>query len=100
MKNISVREIYELYNEKQTSELDFVNLQGWIKTNRDNGSIGFIDFNDGTYFKNIQLVYDNNGSIDYEKVAKYSNGSAIGVAGKFVLTPNSKQPFEIVVKDI
>ncbi len=100
MKNISVREIYELYNEKQTSELDFVNLQGWIKTNRDNGSIGFIDFNDGTYFKNIQLVYDNNGSIDYEKVAKYSNGSAIGVAGKFVLTPNSKQPFEIVVEDI
>ena len=91
---------FELYDiitggdEEELLELDEVTLQGWIKTNRDNGSIGFIEFNDGTYFKNIQLVY-NKDSDDYETLSKLKTGSAITVSGKVVFTPGNKQPFEI-----
>ena len=51
---------FELYDvvisgdETEKAEFQEVELEGWVKTNRDNGSIGFIEFNDGTYFKNVQ----------------------------------------------
>ena len=57
---MTVRESYELINEGNPIEIDgieYVQLQGWVRTNRNNGSIGFIELNDGTYFRNIQLVY-------------------------------------------
>ena len=67
----TVRELYESYNYGDYLVLDLIDeieLEGWIKTNRDNGSIGFIEFNDGTYFKNLQLVYDKSLS-NYEEVS-------------------------------
>ena len=98
----TIRELYEAVNYGDTlmlDSIDQVELEGWIRTNRDNGSIGFIELNDGTYFKNIQLVYSNELS-NHEEVAHYISGTAINVKGKFVLTPNGKQPFEIQVESI
>ena len=83
-------------DEEELLNLNEVTLQGWVKTNRDNGSIGFIEFNDGTYFKNVQLVYDKD-SRDYDVLSKLKTGSAITVTGKVVFTPKNKQPFEISV---
>ena len=57
----TVRELFEAYKYGDQLLLDSISeieLEGWVKTNRDNGSIGFIEFNDGTYFKNLKLVYD------------------------------------------
>ena len=57
----TVRELYETcyYGDQiQQDSLDEIGLEGWIRTNRNNGSIGFIELNDGTYFKNAQIVYD------------------------------------------
>lgn len=71
-----------------------VELEGWVRTNRSNGQIGFIEFNDGTYFKNVQLVYLKESS-SYELASSYRNGCAIKVVGKVKLTPENKQPFEI-----
>ena len=71
-------------------------LQGWVRTNRANGQIGFIEFNDGTYFKNVQLVYFKDNK-DYDVLAEYRNGCAIEVVGKVKLTPENKQPFELEV---
>ena len=98
----TVRELYEAVNfsdQQMLDSIDEVELEGWIKTNRDNGSIGFIELNDGTYFKNLQLVYDKNLS-NYDEVAHLLTGSAIDVKGKFVLTPDGKQPFEVHVTEI
>ncbi len=98
----TIRELYEAVNYGDQMMLDQINeieLEGWIKTNRDNGSIGFIELNDGTYFKNAQLVY-NNELANHDAVSHYLSGSAIDVKGKFVLTPNGKQPFEIQVTSI
>ena len=95
----TVRELYEAVNygdQLMKDSINEVELEGWIKTNRDNGSIGFIELNDGTYFKNAQLVY-NNDLVNHDEVAHFLSGAAVDVKGKFVLTPEGKQPFEIQV---
>ena len=74
-------------------------LEGWVRTNRDSGSIGFIALNDGTCFKNIQVVY-NADIKDHEKVSHLLTGAAIGVKGNIVLTPEMKQPFELRASEI
>ncbi len=95
---------FELYDvvisgeEEEKAEFQVVELEGWVKTNRDNGSIGFIEFNDGTYFKNVQLVYNNNSN-NYDVLTSLRTGAAIRVVGKVVYTPENKQPFEIQVTD-
>ncbi len=99
---MTVRECYELVQEGTTIEKDqieYVQLQGWIRTNRNNGSIGFIELNDGTYFRNCQLVYTSSLP-NQDEVSKYLVGTAITVTGKFKLTPENKQPFEVEVTEV
>ncbi len=74
-------------------------LEGWVKTNRDSGSIGFISLNDGTCFKNVQIVYDDKIA-NHDKISHLLTGASIGVKGKIVLTPEMKQPFEIRASEI
>ncbi len=99
---MTIRELYEMVAEGNSVELDqieYVQLQGWVRTNRSNGSIGFIEFNDGTYFRNCQLVY-NSDSKDFMMIEKYLTGTALTVTGKFILTPDNKQPFELQLKEV
>ncbi len=99
---MTVREAYDLTLSATKLELDqveYVQLQGWIRTNRDNGSIGFIELNDGTYFKNAQIVYSNKLE-QYQDVSHYLTGTAITVTGKFKFTPENKQPFEIEATEV
>ena len=98
----TIRELYEMVlsgEEFESETLEYVELEGWIRTNRDNGKIGFIALNDGTYFKNCQVVYTDELE-DYDQMKKLSTGSAVKVLGKFVLTPEAKQPFDIIAKEI
>ena len=102
---VTVDDLYLLIRNPEDEELkkildslDEVFVEGWIRTNRDNGSIGFIALNDGTCFKNVQLVYDEN-TLNYKELAHLNTGASISVIGNFVLTPNAKQPFEIHVKE-
>ena len=96
---------FELYDvvvfgsDEFASLSEGVELEGWVRTNRDNGSIGFIEFNDGTFFKNVQLVYLKENA-DYELLSSLRTGAAIKVIGKVELTPENKQPFEIRVEKI
>ncbi len=85
-------------NQEEKNATKMVELEGWVKTNRDNGSIGFIEFNDGTCFKSVQLVY-NKESNGYDVLTSLRTGCAIRVVGEVVLTPENKQPFEIHVTD-
>jgi len=96
------RELYEMSisgSQMELDQLEYVSVEGWVRTNRDNGSIGFIELNDGTYFKNIQIVYTPNLT-NHDEVSKLLTGSSINVIGKFVLTPDNKQPFEIQATSI
>ena len=96
VKTTNVKLFEALANNEQLPEAVF--LEGWVKTNRDNGSIGFVEFNDGTYFSNVQLVY-NKECQDYAVLTALRTGAAIGVKGIVKLTPEMRQPFEIEVKE-
>lgn len=100
---MSIREIYELVHEgtqMEKDQVDYVQLQGWIRTNRSGKNVSFIALNDGTYFQNAQVVYSSDVLSNYEEVSKYLTGTAIGVVGKIVFTPEAKQPFEIQATEI
>ena len=95
------RELYEMVlsgSHVEVDSVEFVQLQGWVRTNRCNGKLGFIELNDGSYFRNVQLVY-REGVKGFEEISHYSTGSAITVVGKLKLTPEGKQPFEIEVSE-
>lgn len=99
---MTVRELYEIVqdgNPMEVDGLDYVQIQGWVRTNRSNNNVGFIELNDGTYFRNCQCVYPNT-LINYADTTKYLTGTALTITGKFVLTPQNKQPFEIEVKEV
>ena len=71
-----------------------VKVSGWIKTLRDSKTFGFIEINDGTEFKNVQIVFEQ--SLDnFDEVKKLNVGSAIAVTGTLIESPGAKQDFEI-----
>lgn len=78
----------ELSMDYKKFEDEMVTLKGWIRTNRSNKNIGFIELNDGTQFKNIQLVYDRDLE-NFIEVEKFSIASAISVTGTVVVTPSA-----------
>lgn len=76
-----------------------VELQGWVRTNRNSKAVGFIELNDGSQFNNVQVVYSKDME-GFDEASRITLGSAIGVKGKVAVTPNSKQPFEIQADSI
>jgi len=99
-KAISIRSLYETFSkdEKLIKEGP-ITVEGWIRTNRDNGSVGFIELHDGTCFKSLQVVYSPDLK-DFEKISHYNTGASIEAKGDIVLTPGMKQPFEVHAKEI
>ena len=77
-----------------------VKVSGWIRTLRASNAFGFIEVNDGSFFKNIQVVFDSEKISNYKEIAKLPISSSISVIGTLVETPDSKQPFEIQAEEI
>lgn len=73
---------------------------GWAKTIRDSKVFGFIELNDGSCFKSLQVVFEQGQIDNFEEIAKLNVGSALIVKGKVVLTPQNKQPLEIKATEI
>ena len=96
MEKITVK---KLYNETNDYANKTITIEGWVRTIRDSKNFGFIELNDGTFFKNIQIVFDHSLS-NFDEVKKITISSAIKVTGEFVLTDNAKQPFEIHASEI
>jgi asparaginyl-tRNA synthetase len=71
-----------------------VQLSGWIRTVRDSKTFGFIELNDGSFFKGVQIVFDEQLE-NFKEITKLPISSSILVEGDFILTPQAKQPFEI-----
>ncbi len=92
-----VKNIYadsEKYSEKT------VTLGGWVRNIRDSKQFGFIDLNDGSCFKCVQVVFERDIISNYDEISKLNVGSAVVVTGRVALTPNMKQPFEIKAEKI
>lgn len=96
MKKIDIKQLFNNTNDYADKE---VTLEGWVKSLRDSKNFGFIELNDGTFFKNVQIVFSNDLP-NFDEICKVTLSSSIKVIGKFILTPEAKQPFEIHATEI
>ncbi len=97
MKDIQLRELHR--NATSYADKEVV-VRGWVRTNRSSNKFGFIELNDGTFFKSVQVVYEADKISNFEEVAKAPIASAWLVRGTLVLTPEAKQPFEIKAEEV
>ncbi len=91
--------VKDLYKDTESYADTTIKVSGWVRTIRDSKNFGFIELNDGTFFKNVQIVFDTELH-NFETIKKLSISSSIIVTGKVVKTDNAKQPFEIKAQDI
>ena len=91
MEKLVIKDLYKNTNEYKDKE---ITLEGWVRTIRDSKTFGFIELNDGSFFKNVQIVFSDKLD-NFAEIAKLSISSSIKVTGTFVITENAKQPFEI-----
>ncbi len=97
LKRICVKEIYqnpELFGGKE------ITVAGWARTIRDSKAFGFIELNDGSFFKSVQIVFERAKVGNYDDIAKQNVGASLIVKGTVILTPDAKQPFEINATEI
>lgn len=92
--------VRDLYRNKEDYIGKTISVGGWVRSNRDSKTFGFIVINDGTFFETLQIVYSNDKINNFSEIAKLNVGSAIIVKGQLVETPQAKQPFEIQAEEI
>ncbi len=92
MERQLIREIYQ--NSASFADAT-VTVGGWVRNLRDSKAFGFIDLNDGSYFKSVQVVFEREKIENYELIAAQNVGAALVVTGILTLTPEAKQPFEL-----
>ena len=91
--------VKELYKNTKDYDGQVVTVSGWVRTTRVSKSFGFIELNDGGFFKNAQIVFEDTLE-NFSEVSKYQIATALTVTGKLVHTPDAKQPFEIKASEI
>ena len=96
MENILIKDLYRNTSDYIEKEIQ---VSGWVKTVRDSKTFGFIELNDGSFFKNVQIVFDDKLE-NFSDICKLSISSTIIVTGNLVKTENAKQPFEIKANNI
>ena len=97
MKEILLRELFRntaAYADKE------VLIKGWVRNNRSSNKFGFIELNDGSFFRSVQVVYEEEFLDNFDEIAKAYVATALAVKGVVVLTPQAKQPFEIKAGEI
>ena len=99
-KTTDIRDLFALEAKKALVSNAPVVITGWVRTNRNSGTIGFIELHDGTCFKSVQVVYSSDELSSFDKISHYNTGAALEVKGKIVLTPEMKQPFEIHAEEV
>lgn len=91
---METKAIKEIFKDAQRLLNQSIRVCGWVKTIRDQKTFGFIELNDGSYFKNLQVVIDESLP-NFSEVVKLSVGSALVIEGDLVESPGTKQPFEL-----
>jgi len=97
MERVQIKEIFRNQKDYVGKE---ISVCGWIRQIRDSKKLGFIELNDGSFFKCIQVIFEEDKISNFKDVAKLSISSSISVKGDLVETPDGKQLFEIHAKEI
>ncbi len=93
---VQVKELYRNVDKYANKE---VSVSGWVRTLRSSKAFGFIEINDGSFFKSVQTVFEENLE-NFNEITKFGVGTSLNITGKLVLTPENKQPFEIKAEKI
>ncbi|MCQ2551648.1 MAG: asparagine--tRNA ligase [Clostridia bacterium] len=97
MQTLLLKELYRHTKDYAGKE---VLIKGWVRNNRASNKFGFIELNDGSFFKSVQVVYEEEFVSNFEEISKAYVATALGVKGVVELTPEAKQPFEIKAREI
>jgi len=92
--------ISEIFSDQESFGGQSITVCGWARTVRDMKNFGFIELNDGSCFKNLQVVIERAALPNYDEIARSNVGTALIVKGTLVLTPEAKQPFELKAESI
>lgn len=87
--------IKQVYRQPQDYFGKQLELNGWVRTVRDSKTFGFLEINDGSFFRNLQVVFEEDKVGNFKDVARLPAGSSVRVSGELVETPGAKQPFEL-----
>ncbi len=87
--------IAQLFADGPAFEGQTVTVMGWARTIRDMKTFGFVELNDGSCFKNLQVVLEADKLANYKQIAGQNVGASLIVKGVVVLTPQAKQPLEV-----
>ena len=93
-------EIRQMYRDPASYCGSEIEVAGWIRTIRNSKTFGFIELNDGSFMKNLQIVFEEGVIDNFGEVAKLSQGTSIRARGTLVATPEAKQPFELKASDV
>jgi asparaginyl-tRNA synthetase len=93
-------EIAHLYEDSSAYSGKTVTVCGWVRTIRDSKALGFMELNDGSCFKGVQIVFEAEKVENFKEIAKLNVGSAVTVTGTLLETPEAKQPFEIHAEQV
>ena len=94
------QKISGIYADAQSLGGKSMTVCGWVRTVRDMKNFGFIELNDGSCFKSLQVVFERESLANYDEIAHQNVGAALIVEGTLVLTPGAKQPFELKAASI
>ena len=92
--------IFQVFSSPKQFENREITVCGWVRTIRDMKTFGFIELNDGSCFKNLQIVFEEGTISNYRDIAKQNVGAALIVRGTVNLTPQAKQPLEVKASEI
>ena len=89
-----------IYASPETFGGQTLTVCGWARTIRDMKNFGFIELNDGSCFKSLQVVLEREKLDNYDELAHQNVGAAFIAKGELVLTPDAKQPFELKATEV
>ena len=89
------QEVASFYKDLDAYAGQTVTVCGWARSIRDSKALGFIDLNDGSCFKGVQVVFEAEKLENFKEIAAQNVGAALVVTGTLLATPEAKQPFEI-----
>ena len=92
--------VKQLFAQKPASDIENVTISGWVRTLRQSKTFAFMEVNDGTFFKNLQVVMSEENLADYKELVKTGVGASVEVTGTLVITPDMPQPFELRASNV
>lgn len=93
------KEIKEIFKTGDVALGEKVSVDGWVRTVRSSGSFGFLEINDGTFFKNLQVVFDDTIQ-NFKEIEKFNIGSAVNILGEIVKSPAKGQTIELKAEKV